>query len=120
MRNPKHRVSLTKFCLSDHKLHIEMGRHQKFKLPLEDRICPLCKDEIHFLLNCEKLFADRLCLKTKTYCDNYCLFSSKQKFRFFMTVEKPEIVRFLAKLGRKAKIKRCGYSADTIQLSNIF
>ena len=35
---------------------IEAGRHFKFKIQQEERICPLCKsgveDEIHFIMKC--------------------------------------------------------------------
>ena len=44
---------MTKFRLSNHKLMIEIGRHQNTHKEL--RICPFCtkvEDEIHFLINC--------------------------------------------------------------------
>ena len=51
--NIRHRITLTKLRLSDHKLAIETGRYVRpYKKP-EERICPICKkdveDEIHFL-----------------------------------------------------------------------
>ena len=45
---------LIRFRISAHNLEIEKGRHQN--IPLNERICKLCKleieDEIHFLLQC--------------------------------------------------------------------
>ena len=54
--NVRHRITLTKLRLSNHKLAIETGRYVRpYKKP-EERICPICKkdveDEIHFLTPC--------------------------------------------------------------------
>ena len=60
-RNINARVCLTKFRLSNHKLMIETGRHQK--VPKTERFCPFCygmiEDEIHFLINCKQYDALR-------------------------------------------------------------
>ena len=55
VRNKKHRRMLAKFRLSDHKLEIETGRHQRPKVDQDKRICRLCntselENEIHFLM----------------------------------------------------------------------
>ena len=61
--NRKYRVQLTKRRASDHNLDIETGRHHKFSILREERICPLCQSEVeevrHFLLSCPKLFQYR-------------------------------------------------------------
>ena len=54
--NTLHRITLTRLCLSNHKLVIETGCYSRpFKKP-EERICPICKievgDEYHFLNIC--------------------------------------------------------------------
>ena len=54
--NSRHRITLTKQRLSNHKLATETGRYvRRYKKP-EERICPTCKkdveDEIHFLTLC--------------------------------------------------------------------
>ena len=54
--NVRHRITLTKLRLSNHKLAIETGRYVRpYKKP-EERICPISKkdveDEIHFLTLC--------------------------------------------------------------------
>ena len=41
-----------KFCISNHNLYIEVGRHCKPKVPREERLCKVCvqneiEDEIH-------------------------------------------------------------------------
>ena len=56
--NIRHRITLTKLRLSNHKLAIETGRYVRPYKKLEERICPrpICKkdveDEIHFLTPC--------------------------------------------------------------------
>ena len=62
---------LSGFRMSCHPLAIEKGRHQKPKIPVEDRVCVYCdknaiEDEQHFLMECtcyhtirETLFAKR-------------------------------------------------------------
>ena len=63
IQNRKQRVSYSELRLCDHKLNIEVLRHQKFKVPRDQRTCALCfnecEDEIHFLLNCYKLRKQR-------------------------------------------------------------
>ena len=48
------RKIITKFRCSDHRLEIEKGRHRN--LPVENRICPVCRTdvetELHFLQEC--------------------------------------------------------------------
>ena len=52
----RQRITLTKLCLSNHKLAIETGRYVRPYKKAEERICPICKndveDEIHFLTLC--------------------------------------------------------------------
>ena len=54
VKNASVRKSVTKFRLSNHKLLIEVGRHQG--ISLNERICPLCnlgiENEAHFLFSC--------------------------------------------------------------------
>ena len=55
IQNIQNRVSFTKFRLSNHRLMIETGRHQRIEKNL--RFCPFCptkiEDEFHFLLECQ-------------------------------------------------------------------
>ena len=57
VRNKKHRRMSAKLRLSDHKLEIETGTHQRPKVDQDKRICRLCsiskvENEIHFLMQC--------------------------------------------------------------------
>ena len=63
--NTWHRITLTRLCLSNHKLAIETGCYSRpFKKP-EERSCPICKieigDEYHFLNICPA-YHERRCL----------------------------------------------------------
>ena len=55
IKNVSIRTSATKFRLSNHKLMIEVGRHQGIE-DRNKRVCPFCpdlvEDESHFLLYC--------------------------------------------------------------------
>ena len=54
-KNPNRKI-LVKLRISNHKLNIETGRHDKISRC--DRICSVCsldiEDEIHFLFDCAK------------------------------------------------------------------
>ena len=88
IHNHNHRSELTKFRLSNHKLMIEVGRHQK--IPLENRFCPSCpnvvEDEIHFLINCELYREIRkpIIEKCNDLKQNFAYYSDQQKFIFIM------------------------------------
>ena len=108
IRNTKNRSCLTRFRLSNHKLMIEVGRHQN--LQKHERICQVCKkyveDEIHFLINC-KLYEElrkpifENCIKEKTsfpyYTDEekfiYIMTSSDLTFKLATFLNKPELSR---------------------------
>ena len=71
--NIRHRTTMTKLRLSNHRLAIETGRYMRpYKKPNE-RICPLCnkeaEDEKHFLVSCpgyqEKRKSRFECLSTE-------------------------------------------------------
>ena len=105
VRNIKHRISLSRFRLSNHKLMIEVGRHQK--LPRHERRCPFCtptciEDEIHFLIQCDvytilrnTLF--KFCTEQKP---NFYFYTHKEKFIFIMT--HPCLCKEVAKFVFKA------------------
>ena len=88
--NIKQRTCLTRFRLSNHKLLVEVGRHQG--LLLNERICRFCpsndiEDEIHFLINCNTYQILRkplldICRELKP---NFEFYSATEKFIFIMT-----------------------------------
>ena len=54
----KYQGAITRFRSSSHRLGIELGRHQKPYIPVDERICKFCNlgeidDEYHFLVHCE-------------------------------------------------------------------
>ena len=56
--NVEHRVAMTKLKLSNHKLMIEVGRHDN--IDINNRLCPSCsaiESESQFLLSCS-LYSD--------------------------------------------------------------
>ncbi len=58
LSNKKHRISISRFCMSSHHLAIEIGRHSRPKVPEEKRVCSQCKEiqnEMHHLLVCSPL-----------------------------------------------------------------
>ena len=65
-KNRKHRVTFTKLRLSDHNLMIEKGRRKRPQIPRDERICPLCSEEveneIHFLIKCPSKSTERTAL----------------------------------------------------------
>ena len=59
LRNTQIRKDFMKFCISNHNLCIEVGRHCKPKVPREERLCKVCvqneiEDEIHLLFHYTK------------------------------------------------------------------
>ena len=54
----KYQQAISRFRVRSHRLGIELGRHQKPRLPVERRLCIFCNsrkldDEMHFLIHCE-------------------------------------------------------------------
>ena len=111
IRNVKHRSSLSKFRLSNHKLMIEIGRHKK--LLKHERICQVCKkdveDEIHFLINCELYNTLRKTLFE--YCmtikPHFVYYTDQEKFIFVMTC--PNLTLEVAKFIHNAMNLRDEY-----------
>ena len=58
LKNPSHRIGMTKMRISAHKFPIETGRY--VKIQRKDRMCPfgcgVVGDEIHYLLQCKHPF----------------------------------------------------------------
>ena len=58
IKNPSHRIALSKMRVSAHKFPIETGRYNN--TPREERLCPFgCNcigDEYHYILNCSHPF----------------------------------------------------------------
>ena len=101
--NPKLRIALTRFRLSNHSLWIEKGRHMKPIIDKTKRFCDLCKTEIenenHFLLLCPLYSPKRIILENacRKNCNRYDSFNSEQKFIFIMSNENKEVLKTLSK-----------------------
>ena len=70
VRNPAHRISMTKLRLGVHTLRIQTGKYENkgASIPVEERLCLVCKrncieDEKHFLID----FTEYDSLKQKLY-----------------------------------------------------
>ena len=111
IRDVHDRINLCKLRVSCHNLQIEKGRHYHPPIPVDQRICSLCKsnttstveDEKHFLLHCpiyqsaHKSLFDFI----KTIHRHFLYLSSDDKFHWIMTTENPQILIKLAKYESK-------------------
>ena len=110
VQNHRLRSELTKLRLSNHKLMIEVGRHQK--IPLENRFCPFCsesvEDEIHFLVTCgaykdlRKPLLEK-CINLKT---TFPYYTDQQKFISIMTTPTLtfDLTRFVSNAIKKRSL----------------
>ena len=89
IHNIHDRVAFTKMRLSNHRLKIEVGRHNK--IPKHLRFCPFCPThieyEIHFLLECETFHSHRkeLIKSIPKEAAHFLNFDKKEKYRFLMS-----------------------------------
>ena len=88
----KHRVTYTKFRLSDHSLMIEKGRHSRPIIPRDQRFCPFCpaevEDETHFLIQCIKCQNRNDIFRTaETLAPNFANLNPAEKFIFLISQE---------------------------------
>ena len=95
------RSIVTKFRLSNHKLMIELGRHQGIE-DRNERVCPFCpdqvEDEFHFLLCCpiyktqRKKFVEPI-IKNKFH---FSYLSIERKMEYLLCKMDREICHFIA------------------------
>ena len=77
------KMSLTRFRLSSHELHIERGRYEN--VPRDERFCKCCnmsqiESEYHFLLVCS-LYTE---LRRKFFKSYFCHWPNLNKFDLLM------------------------------------
>ena len=92
-----HRVALTKFRVSAHKLEIEKGRYERPYVRREDRKCRHCKslnkevvgNEMHFLMECPLVEDMRTKLWKEVYkkCKYFNSMSQEERFIYLLTSE---------------------------------
>jgi hypothetical protein len=105
----KHLAILSKRTFDTQSIHIfglfleiEKGRHQN--IPLNERICKLCKleieDEIHFLLQCPILnsFRTEAMQQISDICKNFATLDNKSKFIWLLSNENIIIINIVIKL----------------------
>ncbi len=98
---PKQQMAISKFRCSAHHLAIETGRHQKPKIPVDDRICLTCKtleDEQHHLIHCIKHYEIRKDLFeiASLKIDNFCNLNPSSKFIELLSCKNLEVQKALA------------------------
>ena len=101
IKNVSTRTKVTKFRLSNHKLMVEVGRHQGLG-DRSERLCPFCpdriEDESHFLLFCpayryqREIFLDPI--TNQNY--NFKNLSVTQKLEFLMCMMDRDLCTFIA------------------------
>ena len=99
-KNVVTRKNVTKFRLSNHKLMIEVGRHQGMEV--NERLCPFCtqsiEDELHFLLYCPTYEAQRnkflspIC----SQIHNFSLLPNVQKLELIMCCMDENICNYIS------------------------
>ena len=121
----KYQQAISRFRVSSHRLGIELGRHYKPRLPVEQRLCNFCNsrnldDELHFLIKCEFHTNAR-----KTFYlvldKNICNFESlpdDDKFRAILTSPKEDVIFSLGKFIHDGFKSRELFQRNS--LSNIF
>ena len=100
IKNTNVRKNVTKYRLSNHKLMIEVGRHQK--IDAEQRFCPFCpnavEDEFHFLLYCPTYDIQRSAFldPITSIIHNFSLLPDSQKFELVMSHMDPDLCSFIS------------------------
>lgn len=90
-----------KIRISNSYLNIEQGRHRK--LPLEKRLCPLCKkdveDEYHFTLKCQILekCRQKLFQELENIIPDFTKMSDEEKFVFMFTFNEYDVTKIIVK-----------------------
>ena len=100
----KYQQAISRFRVSSHRLGVELGRHQKPRLPEERRLCIFCNsrkldDEVHFLIHCEFLTNARKTFFSTVYkniVDFECL-NDKDKFRSILISTNEAVIFALGK-----------------------
>ena len=101
--NRKERVMMTKLRISDHKLMIEVGRHNKPLTPRQDRKCFMCgdlvEDETHFMTQC-RLYGtrDKYWETINNLVPPIATLSNADKYFYLMTQEDPELTKVILKM----------------------
>ena len=100
IRNPSVRIQVSKFRLSNHRLMIEVGRHNG--IPKELRFCPFCpqkvENELHFLLECSLYKTQRANLINPliNMTHGFTYFTESQKLEYLLRNVESNISSYIA------------------------
>ena len=98
IQNIQNRISLTKIRLSNHRLMIETGRHQR--VDKNQRFCPFCptkiEDEFHFLLECQVFSTVRIELINNVIRENERFVQLGIYEKFVALLSNPIVMRYTA------------------------
>ena len=105
VKNDRHKLSLTKFRCSAHRLMIEEGRH--LNIEKQDRLCNKCnmhaiENEYHFLLVCPFYRKTRADILPRYYCH----WPTLHKFKTLLTCPQSSVIIKLAKFIYVATLLR--------------
>ena len=95
------RRELCKFRVSNHKLQIEIGRHNN--IAIENRLCATCQeieDEEHFLTKCTKYNNMRreLYSSVTNVCPNFSSLPNEDRFVYLLTCDNEIVVEKVGKI----------------------
>ena len=100
----KYQQAISRFRVSSHRLGIELGRHYKKRLPVEQRQCNFCNsrnldDELHFLIKCEFHTNTRktFYLVLDKNISNFESLPDDDKFRAILTSPNEDVIFSLGK-----------------------
>ena len=100
----KSQRAITRFRVSSHRLGIELGRHQKPCIPVEERICKFCNlgeidDEYHFLVLCELHANSRAVLYSgiRQYIVDFARLEDGERFKQMLISTNKEALHCLGK-----------------------
>jgi len=99
-KNTTTRQNVTKFRLSNHKLMIEVGRHQG--MDVNERFCPFCthsiENELHFLFYCPTYHAQRTNFLNpiSSQIRNFTLLPDTRKLELIMCSMDQNICNFIS------------------------
>ena len=100
--------ALIRFRISSHNLRIETGRYERVRLPngeiikleANKRICKICdsnnvEDEIHFLLECQRLLSERSNMLNEIgqHIEDFYTSDNKTKFQKIMSSNDTKVIK---------------------------
>jgi hypothetical protein len=100
IKNPQIRIQVSKFRLSNHRLMIEVGRHNG--IPKEIRFCPFCpqkvENEFHFLLECSlyKIQRENLINPITNLIPGFIYLTEGIKLAYLLTDIEPNVCTYIA------------------------